>query len=416
MAVKKLLVADDSLTIQKVIRLALSGAAATGNGQDGYNIQAVSDGNDAIQQISLFRPDVVLIDVSLPGKSAFEVKRAINEHRDLAAIRFILMSSAFEKVDEEQAQEVVFHGRLTKPFDPAHLREVLSQVLAQVSEARDNGRNVQNEPTLFLNTSEVFERPPAPPPFPAPTAHELPEEKLPYGYAYRQGGSPPPDPPLPAPPELDNAPPDFGEQSGFSPAVDIPMPPDLPAPRFHREQPIAPPPPSTHALESLPPLAAGNDPGPLLSNGYDSDIRALTETTMKMGSGDELGWSVQEHLLKPPPQLSDLGDSTFPISPPPQPPQRFDSLASSQPPPRQNPVSPAHQPGPPPAAVAPEPDPAPPRLPTEDQSPALFTEQMQDTIRQEVAETLQKMVQDVLPEIAERIIKQEIRRMLSDQP
>ena len=57
MSGKKLLVADDSLTIQKVIRLALS--------NEGYEIQAVSDGNDAIQQISLFRPDVILIDISL---------------------------------------------------------------------------------------------------------------------------------------------------------------------------------------------------------------------------------------------------------------------------------------------------------------------------------------------------------------
>jgi len=66
---KKLLVADDSLTIQKVIRLALS--------NEGYEIQTVSDGNDAIQQIAVFRPDVVLIDVSLPGKTAFEVKKSI---------------------------------------------------------------------------------------------------------------------------------------------------------------------------------------------------------------------------------------------------------------------------------------------------------------------------------------------------
>src|SRR3954467_5102479 len=110
MASKKLLVADDSLTIQKVIRLALS--------NEGYDIQAVSDGNDAVQQISLFRPDVILIDVSLPGKSAFEVKREVNEHADLEEVRFVLMSSAFEKVDEAQAEEVHFHGRLTKPFDP----------------------------------------------------------------------------------------------------------------------------------------------------------------------------------------------------------------------------------------------------------------------------------------------------------
>src|SRR5581483_5579941 len=110
MSGKKLLVADDSLTIQKVIRLALS--------NEGYEIQTVSDGNDAIQQISLFRPDVVLIDVALPGQTAFEVKRAINEHDDLGEVRFVLMSSAFEKVDEEQVRAVQFHGRLTKPFDP----------------------------------------------------------------------------------------------------------------------------------------------------------------------------------------------------------------------------------------------------------------------------------------------------------
>src|SRR3954465_11142475 len=95
---KKLLVADDSLTIQKVIRLALS--------NEGYEIQAVSDGNDAIQQIALFKPDVVLIDVSLPSKSAFEVKAEINQQEDLSEIRFVLVSSAFEKVDEDQAKEV----------------------------------------------------------------------------------------------------------------------------------------------------------------------------------------------------------------------------------------------------------------------------------------------------------------------
>lgn len=128
MAGKKLLVADDSLTIQKVIRLALS--------SEGYEIQAVSDGNDAVQKIPLFRPDVVLIDVSLPGKSAVEVKRLINDDRDLDEVRFVLMSSAFEKIDEEMISQVRFHGKLTKPFDPAHLRQVLSEVLAEVAAER----------------------------------------------------------------------------------------------------------------------------------------------------------------------------------------------------------------------------------------------------------------------------------------
>ncbi|MBL7716898.1 MAG: response regulator [Bdellovibrionales bacterium] len=128
---RKLLVADDSLTIQKVIRLALSNSPG-----EGYEIQTVSDGNDAIQQILLFRPHLVLIDVSLPGKNAFEVKAAINEHADLSEVRFVLMSSAFEKYDESQADSVGFHGKLTKPFDPAHLRSVLDQAIQQVVQKR----------------------------------------------------------------------------------------------------------------------------------------------------------------------------------------------------------------------------------------------------------------------------------------
>jgi len=118
---KKLLVADDSLTIQKVIKLALSG--------DGYEIQTVSDGTECLQQIALFRPEVVLIDIGLPGRSAFDIKKAANEDPDMARIPFVLMSSAFEKVDEAKVALLRFDGRLTKPFDPSNLKSVLTNAL-----------------------------------------------------------------------------------------------------------------------------------------------------------------------------------------------------------------------------------------------------------------------------------------------
>ncbi len=127
MAGKKLLVADDSLTIQKVIRLALS--------NEGYEIQTVSNGNEALEQLSLFRPDIVLIDVSLPNKSAFDIKRWVNAQNDMKHIQFVLMSSAFEKVDEAQITHLNFSGQLTKPFDPALLRKILSDVLAAAAPA-----------------------------------------------------------------------------------------------------------------------------------------------------------------------------------------------------------------------------------------------------------------------------------------
>lgn len=151
---KKLLVADDSLTIQKVIRLALS--------NEGYEIQTVSEGNDAIEQIAVFRPDLILIDVSLPGQSAFEVKRAINQHQDLSFIRFILMSSAFETVDEFQVSEVQFQGRLTKPFDPAHLRKTLTEALA--SEPTSIPMSEESPNVHASDSLSAWTIPPPPPP------------------------------------------------------------------------------------------------------------------------------------------------------------------------------------------------------------------------------------------------------------
>lgn len=141
---KKLLVADDSLTIQKVIRLALS--------NEGYEIQAVSDCDDALEQIALFQPQVVLIDVSLPKKSAFEVKAKINEIEDAKDVRFVLMSSAFEQVDEKKASEVGFDGRLIKPFDPGHLRKVLSTVLSKQPSRKVDSEKSEQAPGFSEST------------------------------------------------------------------------------------------------------------------------------------------------------------------------------------------------------------------------------------------------------------------------
>ena len=118
---RKLLVADDSLTIQKVIRLALS--------NEGYEIQAVSDGKEAMEQIALFRPDIVLIDASLPKKNAYECKQEYNSLTDKRPCRFVLMASAFDTLDETVIQDLHFEGRLIKPFDPAHLRQILADAM-----------------------------------------------------------------------------------------------------------------------------------------------------------------------------------------------------------------------------------------------------------------------------------------------
>lgn len=136
-APKKILVADDSLTIQKVIRLALSG--------DGYEIQTVSDGKEALEQASLFRPDICIIDVSLPIFDAYQIREQLLAKPDLKSIPVILMSSTFEKVDESRAQALGFSGHLIKPFDPSHLRSTLLSV-SHLSPKRDPVIETINSP------------------------------------------------------------------------------------------------------------------------------------------------------------------------------------------------------------------------------------------------------------------------------
>jgi CheY-like chemotaxis protein len=335
MAGKKLLVADDSLTIQKVIRLALS--------NEGYDIQAVSDGNDAIQQISLFRPDLVLIDVSLPGKSAFEVKRTINQQGDFQDVRFVLMSSAFEKVDEDQATQVVFHGRLTKPFDPAHLRQVLSDVLVTHGEPTRGF-----EPLSPLSSEDPVEPPPgfdeaaiAPPP--APGSH--------------------------------------GEDSLWEPEEKQKM-----------DDPFA--------NLTPPPMPGASAP--------DSDIRHLTESTIRMSGLDDFNWSINETARKEPTlpphaALGDLSGATFKFSEEDK--TDVNEIVHGSPTPE-----PSHSPIPPPPSFGAG------ATSSNANLTGLSASQMEAVIKSQLQDTLEKMVQKILPEVAERVIKQEIHRMLQETP
>lgn len=175
---KKLLVADDSLTIQKVIKLALS--------SEGYDILAVSEGKEAIRAIQDEKPDVVLIDVALPGSDAYEVKSAINAVSALASTSFILMSSAFERVDEKRVDEVRFQGRLIKPFDPSHLRKSVGELMkkapaapvtAAVTSAAEKDDDLPPvRDSLPLMTEEDFAKEEDTPPPPPPQQEE--EENL----------------------------------------------------------------------------------------------------------------------------------------------------------------------------------------------------------------------------------------------
>lgn len=114
---KKLLVADDSVTIQKVVGLTFAGEDVV--------IESVANGDLAIEKVREFMPDIVLADVFMPGRNGYEVCATIKEDPELSKIPVVLLVGTFEPFDEVEASRVKCDAYLTKPFDTSELLQVV---------------------------------------------------------------------------------------------------------------------------------------------------------------------------------------------------------------------------------------------------------------------------------------------------
>ncbi len=119
----KLLLADDSVTIQKVIDLTFA--------DEGVQVIAFGNGREAIENIEKIAPDVVLADVFMPLMNGYEVCRYIKENEKLKHIPVMLLVGSFEPFDEAEARRVGADDTLTKPFQS--IRRLIDKVGALVS-------------------------------------------------------------------------------------------------------------------------------------------------------------------------------------------------------------------------------------------------------------------------------------------
>lgn len=120
---KKILLADDSVTIQKVIELTFSGGD--------YEVKSVSNGKLAIEQVEKDRPDIILCDIIMPELSGYDVAEYIKKNPKYSAIPVILLTGTFEPFDEERAKATGAETYVTKPFDSKDLIDKVESLLAQ---------------------------------------------------------------------------------------------------------------------------------------------------------------------------------------------------------------------------------------------------------------------------------------------
>jgi DNA-binding response OmpR family regulator len=124
--VKRILVVDDEESILKVVDYALS--------QAGYEVHTARDGDGAEFMFSQVNPDLLILDLMLPGKSGLDIARDL---RAFSNVPIIMLSARGDEVDRILGLEFGADDYVTKPFSPRELVSRVKAILRRVDGGTD---------------------------------------------------------------------------------------------------------------------------------------------------------------------------------------------------------------------------------------------------------------------------------------
>ncbi len=117
----KILIADDEPNIIAALELLMR--------LNGYDVRVARNGDDALELVDSFRPDVVLLDVMMPAKNGFEVCRQIRANPAWQRVRVVMLSAKGSESDIEAGLSLGADAYVTKPFSTkalaAQVREMV---------------------------------------------------------------------------------------------------------------------------------------------------------------------------------------------------------------------------------------------------------------------------------------------------
>ena len=95
----------------------------------GYHHHRIADGALALPWIRAMQPDLVLLDVMLPGVSGFDICQGVRGDPALAGVRILMMTARGSSVERRRGQELGADGFITKPFELQALRDEVQKLL-----------------------------------------------------------------------------------------------------------------------------------------------------------------------------------------------------------------------------------------------------------------------------------------------
>ncbi len=144
----KLLVVEDSRTQAEYLRHILE--------NEGYRVVLAANGREALEQIKIDRPTLVLSDIIMPEMDGYELCRRIRSDPLLAAIPVILVTQLFDPVDVIKGLEAGADNFIIKPFEPRHVYSRIQSVLQMLSCPDPDGRSVTGIEVAFANSNHTI--------------------------------------------------------------------------------------------------------------------------------------------------------------------------------------------------------------------------------------------------------------------
>lgn len=120
---KTILVAEDDPASRELMREILEA--------EGYRVLEACDGGEALQKMEETEPDLVLLDIQMPGLDGFAVLRQLRQNPSYATLPVVALTAYAMRGDREKVLAAGFDAYLTKPVDATALRAQIQKLLTQ---------------------------------------------------------------------------------------------------------------------------------------------------------------------------------------------------------------------------------------------------------------------------------------------
>jgi len=118
---RHVLIADDEANIVISLEFLMK--------REGHRVSIARDGDAALAAIRAERPDLVLLDVMMPGKSGFEVCQAVRADESLAGVKILMLSAKGRETDLAKGNALGADAYMTKPFSTRELADKVREML-----------------------------------------------------------------------------------------------------------------------------------------------------------------------------------------------------------------------------------------------------------------------------------------------